>query len=136
MYQILYSREDGTNFVQECHSTDSKNRFLEILNNSGIEYTVVERDPKKWALAKVVFDLQLIDAAKKAVKENEDLYGLYTFGDPNKITKKDKVAKVKCTDGKIKNAYVVDVCLATAEEIAEFKKKIGYTHLGLVVGEV
>ena len=58
--------------------------------------------------------------------------GLYTYGDPNEIAKKDKVVEVECTDGRLKNAYVIDIWLATADEIKEFKERIKYPHLGLV----
>lgn len=135
-YQVLFKDDEGRDLATPTMNEQAKDVYIEMLKNNGIEYDIVERDDKRWHCARVVFDIQLIEAARKAIKEGKDLYGLYTFGDPNEIAKKNKIVEVECTDGRLKNAYVIDIWLATAEEIKEFKARIKYPKLGIVKKEV
>jgi len=90
----------------------------------------------KWQLAGVVFDIQLIPAAKKAVKERKQIKGLYTFGDPQRIAVKDSACKVECTTTDKRIGYVVAIYSATTEQVIKFKKMIGYDHLGIIIEKV
>lgn len=135
-YQIIFKDNEGYNIATPVMCEQAKNAYIEMLKQNGFQYDVMERPDKKWHLAKVVFDLQLIPAAKKAIKEGKDMKGLYTFGDPKELAKENSAIKVECTTAEKKVAYVVGVWLATAEEIKSFKAKIGYPKLGLVTEKI
>lgn len=135
-YQIIFRDEEGYDIATPVMCEQAKDAYIEMLSQNGFKYDVMERPDKKWQSAKVVFDLQLIPAAKKAVKNNEQMKGLYTFGDPNKIAKENSAVMVECTTGEKKVAYVVGLWMATAEEIKAFKAEIGYSKLGLVIKEI
>ena len=135
MYQVEFVK-DGRRFATPTITESQKNVFIQELGLKEDDYTILERPDKLWHCAKVVFDLQLIDAAKKAAKEKKDMAGLYTFGDPECLAKIDEAVKVQCTDGRIKNAYVVGIWLATAQEIHAFKDRIGYKKLGIVTKQI
>lgn len=137
MFQILFKDNNGCDVLMQDRMTEEMaNDIVQALSNSGISAIKVNATEKKWHLAKVVFDLQLIPAAKKAIKEGKDVKGLYTFGDPKEIAKEGNAVKVECTTSEKKVAFVVDVWKATTEEIQFFKAKIGYPKLGLVVEKV
>ena len=135
-YQVIFRDEEGHDIASPIMEEQAKSIYVEMLKKNNIKYDIVERDPKKWHCARVVFDLQLIDTAKKAIKENKDADGVYTFGDPDCLAEEDKVVKVECTDGRVKNAYVVGIWLASATEIKNFKTRIGYKKLGIVVKKI
>ena len=135
-YQVIFKDEEGRNVCSPVMNELSKKSYIKMLKANGFEYSVLPREEKKWQSAKVVFDLQLIPAAKKAIKNCSQMKGLYTFGDPNKIAKEDSPVMVECTNGERKIAYVVGLWLATANEIKTFKETIGYKKLGLVVGNI
>lgn len=137
MFQILIKDAEGCNILMRDKMTEEMaDVTIQRLSNSGISAVKVNATEKKWHLAKVVFDLQLIQAAKKAIKEGKDMKGLYTFGDPKEIAKENSAVKVECTTAEKKVAFVVGVWLATAEEIKSFKAKIGYPKLGLVCEKI
>jgi hypothetical protein len=135
-YQVMFKDDEGRNIASPIMGEHAKNVYVETLEKNNIKYDVVGRDQKKWHCARVVFDLQLIDAAKKAIKENKEANGVYTFGDPDCLAEEDEVVKVECTDGRVKNAYVVGIWLATADEIKNFKAHIGYKKLGIVIKKI
>lgn len=135
-FQCIFKDDDGRNIASPVIDEQNRKTYLEMLDNNNISYEILEREEKRWHCVRVVFDIQLIEAARKAIKEGKDLYGLYTFGDPNEIAKKDKIVEVKCTDGRLKNAYVIDIWYATANEIKAFKARIKYPKLGIVKKEV
>lgn len=137
-FQVLYKDQEGRDMLvlDPFPTEESAKFFLQVLNNAGLEGTLRPVEDKKWQLVKVVFDLQLVPAAKKAAKEGKDMYGMYTFGDPDKLGEIDRALNVECTDGRIKVAYVVGLWHATADEITEFKTKIGYKHLGVTKQKV
>lgn len=128
-YQVFYAREDGTKFVNEFQSEQAKNQFVNILKNSGIEYSVLERKDKLWRLCDVVFKLNDIEPAMNGQKP------VYTFGDPNEISKDNNVVKVRLENGTVETVYVMKSWLATVEEINEIKARLCREHLGLVVGK-
>ena len=137
MFQILFKDAEGCNVLMRDKMTEEMaDVTIQRLSNSGISAVIVNATEKQWHLAKVVFDLQLIPAAKKAIKEGKDMKGLYTFGDPKELAKENSAVKVECTTAEKKVAFVVGVWLATAEEIKSFKAKIGYPKLGLVVEKI
>jgi len=137
MFQILFKDNNGCDVLMQDRMTEEMaNAIVQALSNSGISAIKVNAAEKKWHLAKVVFDLQLIPAAKKAIKEGKTMKGLYTFGDPKEIAKEGNAVKVECTTAEKKIAYVVGIWLATAEEIKLFKVKIGYPKLGLVAEKI
>ena len=137
MFQILFKDNNGCNVLMRDKMTEEMaDVTIQRLSNSGISAVKVNATEKKWHLAKVVFDLQMIPAAKKAIKEGKDMKGLYTFGDPKELAKENSAVKVECTTAEKKVAYVVGVWLATAEEIKSFKAKIGYPKLGLVTEKI
>lgn len=131
-FQCIFKDDDGRNIASPVIDEQNRKTYLEMLDNNNISYEILEREEKRWHCTRVVFDIQLIEAARKAIKEGKDMYGLYTFGDPDEIAKKDKIVEVQCTDGRLKNAYVVDIWLATADEIKAFKDRIKYPKLGIV----
>lgn len=135
-YQIIFRDEEGYDIATPVMCEQAKDAYIEMLSQNGFKYDVMERPDKKWQSAKVVFDLQLIPAAKKAIKDKTNMKGLYTFGDPNKIAKENSAVMVECTTGEKKVAYVVGLWMATAEEIKAFKAEIGYSKLGLVIKEI
>jgi hypothetical protein len=138
-FQVIFNERNIASPVME---DSCRKDYLNALDNAGVKYTVFDRNEKLWHCAKVVFDVQLIESARKAIAEDKPMYGLYTFGDPNEIAEKDKVVKVECLDSqdkitkRIRNAYVVDVWKATAAQIISFKKSINVEHLSPVVGKV
>lgn len=137
MFQILFKDDNGCNVLMQDRMTEEMaDVTIQRLSNSGINAVKVNATEKKWHLAKVVFDLQLIPAAKKAIKEGRDMKGLYTFGDPKELAKENSAVEVECTTAEKKVAFVVGIWLATAEEIKSFKAKIGYPKLGLVIKEI
>jgi len=137
MFQILFKDSEGRNVLMRDRMTEEMaDVTIQRLSNSGISAVKVNAAEKKWQLAKVVFDLQMIPAAKKAIKEGKDIKGLYTFGDPDKTAKDNSAVMVECTTGEKKVAYVVGLWMATTEEIKSFKAKIGYPKLGLVIKEI
>lgn len=135
-YQIIFKDNEGYNIATPVMCEQAKDVYVDMLRQNGFQYDVLERPDKRWHLAKVVFDLQLIPAARKAIKEGKDMKGLYTFGDPDKTAKENSAVIVECTTGEKKVAYVVGIWLATAKEITSFKVKIGYPKLGLVCGKI
>jgi len=137
MFQILFKDDEGRDVLMMDKMTEKMADItIQRLSNSGIRAVKVNAAEKKYHLAKVVFDLQLISAAKKAIKNGTEMKGVYTFGDPDKIAKEDSAVVVECTTGKKKVAYVVCLWMATAEEIKAFKSKIGYSKLGLCCGKI
>lgn len=137
MFQILMKDSEGRDvLMREQMPENEANKIIESLRNSGVEATKVSFADRKWHCANVVFDMQSIDAAKKSFKSGREIFGMYTFGDPNNLAKEGEIVKVKCTDGRVKNAYVVGIWLATATEINQFKTKIGCEKLGLVMAKI
>ncbi len=137
MFQILFKDAEGYDVLMSDQMTEEMADItVQRLSNSGISAVKVKAAEKKWPLAKVVFDLQLIPSAKKAIKNGTEMKGVYTFGDPDKIAKEDSAVVVECTTAEKKVAYVVGLWQATAEEIKAFKTRIGYSKLGLVVKKV
>ena len=135
-YQVIFKDENGCNITTPIMCERDKDAYLEMLSQNGFQYNVLERGEKKWQLAKVVFDMQLIPAARQAIKDKRAMKGLYTFGDPDKMATTDCVVKVECTTNEKKFAYVVGLWSATAKEIADFKEEIGYKKLGLVINKI
>ena len=136
MFQVLYKGDNDANFVLSFHNTTAKDNFTKTLDRAGIEYQVLTKEDKKWHCAKVVFDLQLVEKAKKAVAKGEEMKGVYTFGDDKEIVTKDGAYLVECTNAERKIGYAVGVWKATANEIKAFKDKIGYKHLGMVISKI
>lgn len=137
MFQILFKDAEGHDVLMRDQMTEEMADItIQRLSNSGISAVKVSVTEKKWHLAKVVFDLQLVPSAKKAIKNGTEMKGIYTFGDPDKIAKENSAVVVECTTAEKKVAYVVGLWQATTEEIKAFKNKIGYSKLGLVVGKV
>ena len=136
MFQVLYKGENNANFVLPFHNVTAKDDFVKTLDRAGIKYTVLTKEEKKWHCAKVVFDLQLVEAAKKAVKTGKEMKGLYTFGDDKELVTNEGAYLVECTDSRQKIGYAVGVWKATADEIKAFKDKIGYQHLGMVIAKI
>lgn len=136
MYQIEFWDKENNRTATPVIDEQTKDTYLEILKANGFEYVVLNRAPKKWQVVKIVFDMQLIPAAKKAAANHEDMDGIYTFGDPKYLGVIDKHLKVECTNGKHRIGCVVGVEKMTKEEIEEFKAKIGYRHLGLTIEQV
>jgi len=141
MYQVVFT-QNGHEMATPPISEEHKNLFIEGLGLKENEYHLVERPGEKlWHCPMCVFDLQLIDAAKKAIKKGEDMDGIYTFGDEKCIAKEDHVVKVECMDIHtnkltVKYAYVVHVWKATAQEIRDFKARKNIKKIRLVVGTV
>lgn len=129
-YKVMFKDEEGRNIVTPVMSEEDKNSYVKSLN--GIDHIVINCNDKRWQLAGVVFDIQLIPAARKAVKERKQIKGMYTFGDPKKVSEKNSIVEVECTNAELRIGYVVAVFRATTEEVKAFKEKIGYSHLGLV----
>jgi len=133
LYQLVY-RINGRDWATPLMSESSKKAYIEGLAAAGIEYTELQRPEKKWQCGLMVFDLQKVDAAKKAVRENrwKEMKDIYTFGDEKEIVKTDTAFWVQCQDEQ-KIAYAVGVWKATAAEIKTFKAEIGYKRLGPVI---
>ena len=91
---------------------------------------------KRYNCVVFVFDLQLVEKAKKAFEEGIHLNGMYTFGDPQKIAIKEGVYEVCCTDGTEKLAFAIGFHEWTYDEVIEFKNSIGYKHLGIVIRKI
>ena len=113
-YQVLYTINKAS-FASKPMIESQAKMFVERLNNSGIEAQLVEREDRKYRCPKVIFDIQLLEKARKACKEKRNIDGLYTFGDPTDTSEKDTIGKFRLRDGSQKNGYIVDVWKATAE---------------------
>ena len=134
MYQVSY-KINGHEFASDSMPKEQALLFIERLANTGIKAGLVAREERKYRCPKIVYDIQLVDEARKACKEGKEMDGLYTFGDPTEKAIKDTLGRFKRVDGVVKVGYIVDVWSATADEIAAFKTKIGYKHLGLYIGK-
>ena len=133
---VIYTDKDGKDIATNPLREARKNDLVNKLEAENIEYVIKECPDTLYHCPRVVFDLQKIDEARKAVKENKELPGiLYTCGDAEKIAKKNNVVTIKCSNGK-KNAYVIDIWKATFDQVIAYKKKIGYRHLAPVIGKV
>jgi len=133
-FTVIFKDNEGRDTVVKDPfvSETAAKQFVKRLVQSGLKAEYISREPKKWQLAKVVFDLQKVKEAKRAIAAGKDLPGvIYTFGDAGKYAVIDKLVDVECFGGHVKTAYCVDLVYMTAEEINAFKAKIGYEHLGL-----
>ena len=128
-YQVIYTRPDGYEFVSEFQNETTKDNFCEVLRHAEIEYTIRVVDDRKWRLCRVVFDPAQYEAAL-----NDPSVG-YTFGDPDQLSKTEKLVKVQLENMNVKTVIVVDSWLATVAEINAVKTRLGRKHLCLVVGK-
>jgi len=134
-YVIVYE-EYGTRVVTQQLREPTKNAVVQTLEQKGVKYSVQQRQDQIYHCAKIIFDIQQIEAAKKAFDQNKDIKGItYTFGDPNKVAKAGSLVEVQCINGK-KIGYVVGIWKATFDQITEFKKQIGYKKLSCVIRTV
>ena len=135
-FMVVYIDEQGNTIVTPPLREARKNNFVSKLEEKKTEYVIKECPDTLYHCPKVVFDLQKIEEARKAVEEGRDLPGiLYTCGDADKIAKKNSVVKVKCSNGE-RNAFVITIWKATYDQVIEYKKKIGYKHLSPIIGKV
>lgn len=132
-YMVIYKDADGNTVSTKPLREKAKNAFISTLD---CEYAIKECADTLYNCPKVIFDLQKLEEARKAVKEGKDLPGvIYTCGDINKIAKRKDIVKVQCTNG-TRTGIVVDIWKATFDEIVEYKAKIHYAHLSMVVEKV
>lgn len=134
---VVYKDQEGRNTATKPMREETKNRFIAHLENQGVEIDMIKECPDTlWHCPRVVFDLQKIEEARKAIAEGKDLPGvIYTCGDKDNICKRKDIVKVQCTNG-VRVAVVVDIWKATFGEIVEYKRRIGYRHLSMVIDKI
>ena len=137
LYQIAYEI-NGRTWATPLMSESSKKAYVEGLTAAGIEYTELQRPEEKQQCVRMVFDLQLVEAAKNAIaaRKTKGFKGMYTFIDEKKIVDEKGAYWVECTDGRKKIAYAVGIWKATTEELEAFKAEIGCKNLGPVISKI
>ena len=111
--------------------------MFQVLKDSEGRNIVNVKDLKKYHCPVMVFDLRKVEEAKKAFKEHKHIDGvMYTFGDPEKIVVGESAYKVLCTNGDERTGFPVGVHKWTFDEVINFKRSIGYEHLGLVIRKI
>ncbi len=135
-YQVIFKDDEQRDVATPMMCAQDKDAYIEMLQKSEIKYVILEKPDRKVQLAKVVFNMQLIPSAREAIKQEKDLYGMYTFEDPRRLAEENNIIKVECTTGEIRIAYVVGLWHATTEEVEVFKTKIGYRKLGQIVEKI
>ena len=109
--------------------------FQVLKDDEGRNFVNV-KDMKKYHCPVFVFDLKLVEPAKKAFKMGERIDGMYTFGDPQKLVASESTYEVQLTNGDKKPGFPVGVHKWTFDQVIEFKRSIGYKHLGLVIRKI
>jgi mitochondrial fission protein ELM1 len=129
MFQVLYGGKDG-NFVHEFRTTESKDQFVQILTNSGIDFFVKEIEDRKINVAQVVFNLSDVELAIKGKKT------LYSFADPDGLATKNSIVEVKLEDGTVKPVFVVKTVAMTVSAIKKLAESLGRSKLCRVTRKV
>ena len=109
--------------------------FQVIKDSEGRKFVDV-KEIKKYHCPVIVFDLQKVKAAKEAFRQHKRIDGMYIFGDPKKIVVGEGAYEVECTNGDKRIGFPVGVHKWTFDQVINYKQKIGYDHLGLILGKV
>ena len=132
-YMVIYEDEHGQLMSTKQMREKQKNDFIKTLT---CNYEVKECPDRLWNCPLVVFDLQKIEEARKAVSQGKNIPGvIYICGDKDKIAKRNSVVKVQCTNG-VRVGFVIHIWKATFDEIVAYKEKIKYPHLSMIVGKL
>lgn len=121
MFQILY-KADGVNFSYQCSNEEQKNNFIQILTNSGIEYSISESPAEMY--------YQICGCIFKSDGQ------MYTFVRPEGDAKPGMSARAEVEDSyghkSLKEVIILDTRKATVAEIRSIAKNLGREKLGRI----
>lgn len=121
MFQILY-KADGANFSYQCSNEEQKNNFIQILTNSGIEYSISESAAEMY--------YQICGCIFQADGK------LYTYVRPEGDAKPGMSGSVEVVDSfgnvSVKEVIILDTRKAAVSEIRAIAKNLGREKLGRI----
>ena len=121
MFQILY-KADGVNFSYQCSNEEQKNNFIQILTNSGIEYSISESPAEMY--------YQICGCIFQADGK------LYTYVRPEGDAKPGMSGSVEVVDSfgnvSVKEVVILDTRKASVSEIRSIAKNLGRDKLGKI----
>ena len=121
MFQILY-KADGANFSYQCNDETQRDQFIQILTNSGIEYTVSESTTEMY--------YQLCGCVFSADGK------VYTYVRPEGDAKPGMSGSVEVVDSygvkSVKEVIILDTKKASVSEIRQIANGLGRDKLGRV----
>lgn len=127
MFHVYYVEKDGTKHVRPCPDEQSKDAFIQVLKEKGLEGTAFNREGE--------MTFQVIRGEFKAKDDIE-----YTFVDSHKFVKDHRMgwkAEVECYDSYgrmyLSVVNVMTVGSATADSLRVLAKRLNRPKLGNVI---